>query len=86
MGRLNFGLYGYRFKTDANWVTYKTIYGKGFRVLKNDIDSVTVAEGGRGKRTLQLMGHGSVLATAELPKPWVEKAQEFILRETGKLK
>lgn len=86
MARLNFGMFGYRFKADDNWISYKTAYGKSFRVLKSDIDSVSVAEGKRGRGKLRLMGHGTVLAEVELPKHWAQKAQEFVLKEIGKIK
>lgn len=77
--------FGYRFKTDQNWVMYKTVYGRGFKVLKSDIDTVSVTDAGRGKCSLQIMGHGAVLAQTKLPKPWAEKAQVFLLKELGKL-
>lgn len=85
MGRISFGFFGYRFKTDNNWLTYKTAYGKSVRVLKQDITSVSVAEGKRGRGKLRINGQGTTLAEIELPRPWANKAQEFILKEIGKL-
>ena len=85
MGKLNFGLMGYRFNTDKNWLSYKSIYGKSFRVLLADIESASVTEGGRGKARLLVNGKGTTLAEVELPRPWANKAQEFVLKEIGKL-
>lgn len=86
MASIKFGLFGYRFKTDDNWLYYKSAYGKSFKVLKADIDSVSLNEAGRGKNKLQINGNGTVLANVELPKAWCQKAQEFIYREIGKIK
>lgn len=86
MGRLNLGLFGYRFKADDSWLSYQSAYGRSARILKSDIESVSLAQGKkRGKSVVQINGKGTVLATVELPRNWAQKAQEFILRETGKL-
>ena len=81
MAKLSFGLFGYRFNTDDRWLSYKSAYGKSFRVRKADIESVSLDEGGRGKSKLRINGRGTVLAEIELPRPWAEKTQEFIYRE-----
>lgn len=85
MAKLNFGLMGYRFKTDDTWLNYQTAYGKSARVLKSDIQSVSLAEGKRGRATIQINGSGTTLASIELPQKWAQKAQEFILRDIGKI-
>jgi len=85
MAKINFGLYGYQFKTDNNWLSYKSIYGKNFRVLLKDIESVSVDTAGLGKGKLKINGKGTTLAEVELPMTWAGKAQEFILKETGQL-
>lgn len=84
MAKLNFALGGYRFKTDDRWLSYQSAYGKSFRVLKSDIDSVSVDEHKHGKNKLQIIGKGTVLADVVLPKKWTEKAQDFIYDEIGK--
>lgn len=77
--------FGYRFKTDQNWITYKTVYGKGFKVLRSDVDTISLTDAGMGSRMLQVMGHGSVLAQAKLPRTWADKAQVFLLKDLGKI-
>ena len=80
MARLNFGLFGYRFKIKDGLLTYKSAYGKSAIVRLSDIDTVTTDTAkGMGKGTLKVIGHGATLAEITLPRPWVEKAQRFIL-------
>lgn len=79
--KLTFGLYGYTLTADDKYISYKSIYGKSFRVLKSDIESVSLDQGGAGKNIVRLNGKGTALASLELPRPWAEKAQEFIQDE-----
>ncbi len=80
MARLNFGLFGYRFKIKDGLLTYKSAYGKSAIVRLSDIDTVTTDTAkGMGKGTLKVVGRGATLAEITLPRPWVEKAQRFIL-------
>ena len=80
MARLNFGLFGYRFKIKNGLLTYRSAYGKSAVVCVSDIDTVTTDTAkGMGKGALKIIGHGAVLAEITLPRPWVEKAQRFIL-------
>jgi hypothetical protein len=81
MAKLSFALGGYKFWTDNNYLYYRSIYGKSFRVLKADISSVSLDEAGKGKNNIKINGHGTTLAEEELPKPWAQKAQDFILNE-----
>lgn len=81
MARLNFGLFGYRFKIKKDMLTYKSVYGKSAVVRMSDIDTVTTDTAkGFGKGTLRIVGHGATLAEIVLPRLWVEKAQKFILK------
>ncbi len=84
MGKLSFVFGGYKFWTDDRYLYYRSVYGKSFRVLKADIQTVSLAESGRGKNLIQIVGHGTVLAEESLPKPWAQKAQDFIFKEIGK--
>ncbi|MEO5690746.1 MAG: hypothetical protein ABIQ64_01010 [Candidatus Saccharimonadales bacterium] len=82
MARLNFGLFGYRFKTKDGLLTYKSAYGKSAVVRISDIDTVTTDTAkGMGKAKLKIIGRGATLAEITLPRPWVEKAQMFILKQ-----
>lgn len=78
---LSFALGGYKFTSDNQFLRYQSAYGKSFRVNKIDIDSVSLDKGGPGKNIIKINGNGTLLAEVELPKPWAEKAQEFILSE-----
>ena len=79
--KLSFGMGGYTFKSDDTYLSYQSVYGKSFRVLKADIDSVSLDKGGLGKNIIKINGKGTQLAQVEMPKSWSEKAQEFILDE-----
>lgn len=75
---LSFGMGGYRFKSDGQFISYQSAYGKSFRVAKSDIESVSLDKGGMGKNKIKLNGKGTLLAEVEMPKPWAEKVQAFI--------
>jgi len=79
--KLSFAMGGYKFKADDNYLSYQSIYGKSFRVLKADMESVSLDKGGLGKNIIKINGRGTTLAQVELPKQWSEKAQEFIQNE-----
>lgn len=79
--KLSFALGGYRFTANDEYVSYQSMYGKSFRVLRKDIESVSLDKGGMGKNIIKVNGKGTVLAEVELPKPWSEQAQEFIRKE-----
>ena len=80
--KLSFALGGYTFKADDTYLSYQSAYGKSFRVLKSDIESVSLDKAGMGKNIIKINGRGTLLAQVELPKGWAEKAQEFISNET----
>ena len=84
MARLNLGVFGYRFKSDDRWIEYKSAYGRSARILKSDIESVSLDESKRGKVKVQVLGRGTTLASFELPKSWGYKVQDFILQQIGK--
>lgn len=80
--KLSFALGGYTFTADDQYVSYRSVYGKFFRVARKDIESVSLDKGGPGSNTIKINGSGTTLAEIELPKPWAEKAQGFIMNES----
>lgn len=84
MSSKNFGLFGYRFKCKKGYLTYKSVYGKKFKVRMQDIETVTIDTARAGTGTLKVIGHGSVLAQVNLPLPWAHKAQQFIFDNLDK--
>jgi hypothetical protein len=79
--KLSFALGGYTFTSDNQYLSYKSIYGKFFRVARKDIESVSLDKGGFGKNIIKINGRGTTLAQLEMSKLWAEKAQEFIMNE-----
>ena len=79
--KLSFALGGYTFTSGDQYLSYKSVYGKFFRVARKDIESVSLDKGGLGKNIIKINGRGTTLAQLEMPKPWAEKAQEFIMGE-----
>jgi len=79
--KLSFGLGGYVFKADDEYISYKSMYGKSFRVLKSDIESVSLDDASMGKNKIKINGRGTTLADVDMPKPWAEKVQDFIRSE-----
>ncbi len=79
--KLSFGLGGYVFKADDEYISYKSMYGKSFRVLKSDIEGVSLDDAGMGKNKIKINGRGTTLADVDMPKPWAEKVQDFIRSE-----
>lgn len=78
---LSFAMGTYKFTADNEYVSYRSPYGKSFRVLRKDIESVSLDKGGAGKNIIKVNGHGTLLAEVEMPRPWAEKIQEFIMKE-----
>ena len=70
---------GARFEIDGRWIRYVGTYGQGFSVPRAAVQVVTTTPAGMGKAKLQLVGAGTVLAEVKLPRPWAEKAQNWIL-------
>lgn len=79
--KLSFALNGYTFKADEEYLSYQSIYGKSFRVRRQDIESISLDKGGFGKNIIKINGNGTLLAQVEMPKNWAEKAQSFIMSE-----
>ncbi len=72
---------GHQFTANDDYVKYTSLFGKTFRVLRKDIESVSLDKGGMGKNKVKVNGKGTVLAEVELPRMWAEKAQDFIRNE-----
>lgn len=72
---------GHQFVANDEYVKYTSMFGKTFRVLRKDIESVSLDKGGMGKNKVKVNGKGTVLAEVELPRMWAEKAQDFIRNE-----
>lgn len=64
---------------DEDFLSYKGVYGQSFSVPRSQIDTVVVDTIGRGKASLKIIGRGTTLASVDLPIPWAEKAQRWIL-------
>jgi hypothetical protein len=77
----------YSFRFDDNYLYFNGIGADGFRILKRDIESVSIdanPEKGMLKSTLRLLkinGHGTFLGQAKINMGFAEKAQDFILEE-----
>jgi hypothetical protein len=84
MDKLSFALGGYKFWTNENYLYYRSVYGKSFKVSLSDIDSVSLDTGKRGKNIIKINGGGVTLAEETLPKSWCEKAQFFIQKHIKK--
>lgn len=85
MADLKLGLGNFKFRTDERWLEYKTLFTNYNRILKSDIESVTVTDAKGGNCKLQIVGKGTVLANLKMPVTWANKAQDFILNEVGVL-
>ena len=64
---------------EAGFLNFKHPYARTFRVPTKDIETVTVDVRGMGKGILKLIGHGTELASAEMPISWANKGQTWIL-------
>ena len=84
--KLSFAMGGYKFISDGRFISYQSAYGKSFKVLTSDIDSVSLDNGGMGKNLIKINGKGTLLAEVEMPKPWAEKVQLFITEEISTAK
>lgn len=70
---------GQTFSINKGRLKFQGPYGKHFVVVISQIDTVTVDSARRGRGLLKIIGHGTILASIELPFPWAEKAQDWIL-------
>lgn len=64
---------------EDGFLSYRHPYGRTFRVPVDDIVTVTVDVMGWSKGILKIVGRGSELASAEMPIPWANKCQAWIL-------
>lgn len=79
--KLVFAWGGYKFTVDDKYFSYQSAYAKSFRVVKSDIESVSLDEAGWGKYRIKVNGTGMVLASVIQPKGWAEKVQDFVFDE-----
>lgn len=77
----------YSIRFDDKYLYFRGVGVEGFRILKEDIESVSVdANPKEGMlestyRLLKINGHGTLLGQAKILKGFAEKAQDFILEE-----
>lgn len=64
---------------ENGFLELKDVYSNNFRVLLKDITTVSVDGVGWGKGMLKVIGNGAELAKVQLPLPWANKAQQWIL-------
>jgi len=69
---------------EDEFLKYKHPYGKRFSVRLNDVDTVSTDALRGGKAKLKIIGKGTVLAEIDMPIPWAEKCQKWILNNLKK--
>lgn len=76
-------LSGQTFTLDDQCLSYKNAYGKYATVPQKSIQSVVIDAKGRGQSILKLIGHGTELASIQMPHPWAAKTQKWLLEKLG---
>jgi hypothetical protein len=76
--RLAFGAGG-TLKMENGFLSYQNPYGRTFRVLIKDIETVTVDVKGWGNGILKIIGKGTELAQEKMPVMLANKCQSWIL-------
>lgn len=76
-------LAGQVFTLDDNFLKYKNAYGKYATVPRKSIETVVIEPKKRGVSYLKLIGHGAELASIEMPHPWCEKTQLWLMGQLG---
>lgn len=76
-------LAGQTLTLEGRVLKYKGVYGRSFSVPKDQIETVVVDTIGGGKASLKVVGKGTTLASVDLPIPWAEKAQAWLLEKLG---
>lgn len=76
-------LAGHTFSLDDSFLKYKNAYGKYATVPRKSIKAVVIEPKKRGSSYLKLIGDGTDLATIEMPHPWCEKTQLWIMEQLG---
>jgi hypothetical protein len=74
-------LSGQTLVVDEAFVRFTAVYGKGFRVPRSEVETVTVDTSRWGRGLLKLVGRGVELAKAEMPLPWCYQAQKWLLEQ-----
>lgn len=70
---------GGKLTIENGFLSYSHPYGRTFKVLLKDIETVTVDAGRLGSGILKIIGKGTTLAEEKMPIPWANKFQEWIL-------
>lgn len=75
------GLFGAggKLKIENGFLSYQHPYGRTFRVLVKDIETITVDTKGWGSGILKIIGRGTELAIEKMPINWANKCQAWIL-------
>ena len=76
-------LAGQVFTLDDNFLKYKNAYGKYATVPKKSIQTVVIEPIKAGKSSLKIIGQGTDLASIEMPHPWCEKTQLWLMEQLG---
>lgn len=66
-------------KIKDGFLSFQHPYGKTFRVMVSDIETVVIDVVGLGQGELKIIGHGAELAKTKMPATWANKCQEWIL-------
>jgi hypothetical protein len=74
---------GQVFTLDEIFFKYKNPYGKYAMVPRKAIDTVVIEPKKRGVSFLKLVGKGTELASIEMPQPWCEKTQLWLMEQLG---
>lgn len=70
---------GGKLEINNNFLSYSHPYGKTFKVLVSDIETVVISPKGFGNSILKVIGKGAELAAVDMPTSWADKCQEWIL-------
>lgn len=77
-------LAGHTLSVDDNFVEWKHVYGRGFKVPRSAVQVVLVEKAGWGKADFKLVGNGAELAKVPgLPVSWAEQAQKWLMERLG---
>lgn len=67
------------------FLSYQHPYGRTFKVLLKDVDTVAVDALGFGSGKLKIIGKGANLAEEKMPISWANQCQEWILKNKGSI-
>lgn len=74
---------GQVFTLDDSFLKYKNAYGKYATVPRKSIETIVIEPKKRGVSYLKLIGKGTDLASIEMPQPWCEKTQLWLMEQLG---